>query len=181
MTFADIIGCWLRRPTVEFGTYERWVNPPLFDGWTGAATPGDVRAAIDAAAERAAELRKPQPTTTPENPAAFPDPAITRLFLEVVQVFPRRRTHPIVSLGSELVSAAEVLGFSSGNWSGPTGKTGMINITVIDAAGTDEVKSANTGASVKIRPGHIYELRIYGAMPKARAEVFLPERCIEPV
>jgi hypothetical protein len=96
----------LRRPSLEFGSYDRWVNPPLFDPDAKASA---GRAVVARAIEGA--LAAATSTNTTREDRSLDDPAVTQLYAELVRIFPDFKPFPMQAIGQPWQSLEEILGF----------------------------------------------------------------------
>ncbi|MCA1386073.1 MULTISPECIES: hypothetical protein [unclassified Bradyrhizobium] len=142
----------LQRPTVEFGTYGRWVNPPLFDDRVVANRPV-VAKALDAALGVATSPNKTK------DDRSLDDPAVTQLYGELVCIFPTFRKFKMAAVGAAWTSLEDVLGFDG---SGRRHVAPMPSMTIkVDPNGREGL----TGDTATLLPGRIYELRVYAGLP----------------
>lgn len=156
----------VKRPSIEFGSYERWINPPLFEPPLAGARAAVV-AALDQAHKTATQVKEPKGDRSLE------DPAVTALFAELVRIFPQREAFPMTRLGDAWSSLEDVLGFDAGRR-----RETSRRITVRETKGNEGLK----GSAASVRPGHIYELRIYAGIPQAQPDIckFTREQRLSP-
>ncbi|TIL66503.1 hypothetical protein [Mesorhizobium sp.] len=157
----------LRRPGVEFGTYERWINPALIETSGGPElhkTP--VKTALNAA--HAFANAEPATDGAPRD-VSFEDPAVTAFCFELVEIFPRNRpigiqvTAPIT--GNE-VFAADPSTLSIGNRRLAQVEFGFATIAALQTSSSTSVKAL-------LQTGRIYELRSYAVVPEDK-QAFSP-------
>ncbi|WP_225032067.1 hypothetical protein [Paraburkholderia sp. XV] len=150
----------LRRPDVEFSTYERWIN------WT--MTP-DVTRALNRVHDRL--VLEP---SVPGADLTLDDPAVERLVVECVQLFPRRR-----SLGRRFIRNAEWTGTKAfANPFRAADDTAPEVVFKVQVAEQDGFLSGEPQAvvdTVSVVAGSIYELRFYGAVPLNRQRFAEPK------
>ncbi|MEW6643648.1 MAG: hypothetical protein AB1586_24270 [Pseudomonadota bacterium] len=147
----------LRRPSLEFGSYERWVNPPLFDpDPTASAGRNVVKRAIEGA------LTVATTTNATREDRSLDDPAVTQLYAELVRIFPDFMPLSMQPIGPSWQSLEEVLGFDE-QCKRHGGPSPSIDVKVgsIKAGDTD----GWSGSTATVMPGRIYELRIYAGVP----------------
>jgi hypothetical protein len=153
----------LRRPSLEFGSYDRWVNPPLFDpDPTASAGRAVVARAIEGA------LTVATTTNTTREDRSLDDPAVTQLYAELVRIFPDFKSLSMQPIGQSWQSLEEVLGFDSTR-KRHAGPTPSIDVKVgnVKAGDTDGL----SGSTATVMPGRIYELRIYAGMPDKQGQL----------
>ena len=144
----------LKRPSIEFGTYDRWINPPLFDPALSAGRPV-VAKALESALEASTN-----PNTTKQD-RSLDDPAVTQIYAELVCIFPKYKPMPMQPIGASWSALEEIVGFDgSGNRQGT--QQPSINVQV----GRTEGLSGNNAT---LLPGNIYELRVYAGVPDKQA------------
>jgi hypothetical protein len=166
----------LRRPSTPVATHERWINGPT--GKYGAGNVDTIRKTINAARVRAADLGR--------GDRSFDDPAVEALFVEVVQLFPRRVACKITTAqaapagGPVMIakltpeSLEERLRFDNPRFA-------TLNVKVTsnpDLRPTSEedariVRNVDLGKStldLEVVPGCAYEIRVYGAVPEKQAD-----------
>ncbi|MGY3131159.1 hypothetical protein ACVWZM_001841 [Bradyrhizobium sp. USDA 4501] len=142
----------LQRPTVEFGTYGRWVNPPLFDDLVVASRPV-VAKALDAALGVATSPNKTK------DDRSLDDPAVTQLYGELVCIFPTFQKFKMAAIGAGWDSLEDVLGFDgSGRRHVPAPPSLTIKVDSNEREGL-------SGDTATLLPGRIYELRVYAGLP----------------
>ncbi|MBY2908539.1 hypothetical protein [Rhizobium leguminosarum] len=144
----------LRRPSLDFSSYERWVNPPLFDPKVSTGRP-IVSKAIDAAYAVS--------TTVGKGDRSLDDPAVTQLYVELVQIFPNHKVIGMQPLGAPFETLPDILGFGDDKLrtAGPER-----NFTV--AVGNVEALNGDTAT---LLAGKIYEVRIYGGVQDGQAQI----------
>ncbi|MGO7377507.1 hypothetical protein [Rhizobium ruizarguesonis] len=132
----------IRRPAVDVETYDRWVNGPI--GGFGSADKDVIRAKIGEAHTRATKyaLREDR---------SIDDPAVHAIAYELVEVFPKRTT---------IAQPEDLRGL----------KTSLDKILMLSDEEPSELEIGLT-TGLKLAPGHIYELRIYGAVPEIHDEL----------
>ncbi|MFP3604666.1 hypothetical protein [Paraburkholderia sp. SIMBA_053] len=142
----------LRRPAVEFATYERWIN------WTMDQVGNALNQAHDQLVLK---------TPTRESDLSLDDPAVERLVVECVQLFPVRR-----SLGRRFVDGTDWSGDRA--WQNPFRQSVSdpsrhvdFSVNVATNAGLMP-ETGSTASSVNVAAGGVYELRFYGAVPEAK-------------
>jgi hypothetical protein len=140
----------VRRPAVEFSTYERWINWDLGDQ--------DVQRALDAA-HWMLVLDKPADDLTMD------DPAVERVVVELVELFPNpewRDRAPLAASWS--AKSALIKGFGPDRSADP-------KLTVRVAAAAAMSKNADgTAREITLAPGGVYEIRLYGAVPEDKQD-----------
>jgi hypothetical protein len=148
----------VRRPTVEFGTYERWINPPLFEKAISDASRQTVARAIDAAHERTSASPSDRGDRT------LDDPAVTRMFVELVQIFPKYGpVGTMVPLGEAFTKLEDII-----NNDGASARRAAVDVREGPKA---ELKQVSGGAQVTCIAGRVYELRVYGGVPKEQSAI----------
>ncbi len=174
-----------RRPSVEFATYERWINGKFSSASTA------VRQALDDAHVLATyDPPDRQSRNTLRNPAKdFEDPAVVGFHLEVFRIFP---TFALVGEGrSMLVSDEEAIrGFQK-----PIRTSGSLTFAPLPDAptmkleariATSEAVVANFPTPVdgsktiviKLKKGCIYEIRVSPIVAEQQPAL-APHRCLE--
>jgi hypothetical protein len=144
LTSVDLL---VRRPAVEFATYERWINWDLTDK--------EIQDALDDA----------HSLVVGKNPTAaddltIDDPAVERIVVELVGLFP-----DLTYYGRALLPK---------DWSAKAAVIGGINTSVTDAqtltvsVGQQASTIAGTVQKIVLAKGGVYELRLYGAVPEAK-------------
>lgn len=167
----------LRRPGIEFGSFERWINPALIETTGG---PEKHKNAVYKALNKAYALSTREPEQTRTRPeVSFEDPAVTAFCFELVEVFPRQQaigmgvTSPITGDG---VFAPDMGSVTSGD-----GRLAQVEFGYGDSA---KLVSSQNGVKAVLRPGRIYELRSYAVVAGGKQD-FSPfqtlERLSDPV
>lgn len=157
----------LRRPGVEFGTFERWINAALIEGTT--AIRDEVAKALNNA--HALATKEP-PNGVTQHDVSFEDPSVTRFYLELVRIFP---THGSVAAQLTDKIAAEHVVFVGDSSKHPSMRP---TVTTQVAKTPDEkpglAKAGTPGSYVAtLAPGEIYELRCYAVLSSAK-QAFSP-------
>lgn len=148
----------LERPATPLATYDRWVNGPI--GGYGNANPDTIGQALGHAARVVSDA------AAGDRDRTLPDPAVGALVYELVQLFPTREVVKAPSLsGPVLRTERELLGTPGGSGGKGTRHTSL-KVAVADA---QSAKDAN----LRLLPGHVYELRLYGAVAQSQP-VFAP-------
>jgi hypothetical protein len=153
----------LARPAVPFATFERWVNGPL-SGW-GTMPAKTARDGLDAAHRRTTRA------TDDRADRSLDDPAVERLFVEVVAMFPRRAVVvPVRPLGGARAAADGLVLHGT-----PIARleldadltTGVApgSATVTELAGG---AAASAGLRLGLAPSSVFEVRVYGGVPAAQ-------------
>jgi hypothetical protein len=140
----------VRRPAVEFATYERWINWDLTDP--------EIRKALDDAHKLVAGK-----TPTAADDLTIDDPAVERIVVELVGLFPK-----LAYYGRGLLPK---------DWSAPAALIEGIKTSVSDdqtltvtvnPSATDATAISGTVKNIVLAPGGVYEVRLYGAVPEAK-------------
>jgi hypothetical protein len=162
---APALTLTLRRPGVEFGTFERWVNPALIEG----ARP--IRDKVAAALNRAHALATSDPPDgVTQRDVSFEDPSVTRFYLELVRVFPFHE--PVAALLTDEIDGDLVFvgdGAAGGGGMRPTITT-RVSEDVTDKVG---LMTRPDGYVATLAAGEIYELRSYAVLSPTR-QAFSP-------
>ncbi|NKK01231.1 hypothetical protein GFL63_20985 [Rhizobium leguminosarum bv. viciae] len=137
----------LRRPSLEFSSYERWVNPPLFDAKV-IASRDLVAKAIDAAYDVS--------TTVAKGDRSLDDPAVTQLYVELTRIFPNYEVLGMQPLGVPWQRLPDILGFGDD-------KLRAANPNRNFSVAVGDIESL-TGERATVLPGSIYEVRVYGGV-----------------
>ncbi|MEY9543108.1 hypothetical protein ABIE85_006168 [Bradyrhizobium diazoefficiens] len=149
------------RPSLEFGTYERWINAPLFET-TLASAKSIAKSSIDAAHATTTRV------AAPNVDVSLDDPAVTALFAELVCIFPQRiTTFPMARLGEAWTALDDVLGFSLTGQRKPTKRAIAVQLV------NDKAQVGISGSIVSVLAGSIYELRIYPGVPDSQPSLSL--------
>jgi hypothetical protein len=148
---------WLRRPDVEFATYERWINWTMTQAVTQALNRAHDRLVLD--------------DKQPGDDLTLDDPAVERLMVECVQLFPERKT-----FGRRFIDGAE--------WSeekafenpfrtskDDPGRSAQFSVQVAATEGYMPDTKRGLVKSMNVMAGRVYELRFYGAVPEAKQSV----------
>jgi hypothetical protein len=162
----------LRRPSTSVSTYERWINGPT--GKYGAGALDTIRKKINEARVRAADLGR--------GDCSFDDPAVEALFVEVVQLFPRRVPRKITTATTtEAVvpvmiakltpeSLGERLRFDNPQFATLNVKV-TSNATLRPTSEEDlRVVGGKNTLDLELVPGCAYEIRLYGAVPEKQVD-----------
>lgn len=140
----------ISRPATTGDTFDRWVNSALAGFGTGETA--QIRRAL-----RLAEAVAAKPSAREQ----IPDPAVEALVIEVIRLYPTRRT--------------EVAPVVVAHWSGvplpeePGRAARTIDVVVVPAA-TYATAATWRDDKLRVSPGCIYELRCYGAAPLDQPE-----------
>ena len=138
----------VRRPAVEFSTFERWINWNLADQ--------DIQQTLDLA-------HKMLVLDTPahKDDLTIDDPAVERVVVELVELFPNpqwRDRAPLTTSWS--AKSALIKGFGKSRNSDP-------KLTVRVAGSAALSKNADGSArEITLAAGGVYEIRFYGAVPE---------------
>ncbi|MGR9265612.1 hypothetical protein [Rhizobium leguminosarum] len=167
----------IRRPGVEFGAYERWINPALIET---AGEPEKQRGPVAEALNKAYDLSTREPEAGGvRREVGFEDPAVTAFCFELVEIFPCQ-----LSIGlktTKQISGAAVFAWDAGSAAAGDGRLAEITF---DYADSPQLISTSNGVKAILQPGHIYELRSYAVIAGARQD-FSPfdtlARLSEPV
>lgn len=155
----------LRRPSVEFGTFERWINPAIIETTGAPATRRtDVKEAINTAYELA--TREPE-LGTRQRDASFDDPAVTAFCVELVEIFPYRRN--IGLRITNTINGPKVFDHSPIADSGDPRQLRIDFEYPKDNSALDAVSVDNV-LSVTLQPGHVYELRAYAVVASEKQD-----------
>ena len=168
----------IRRPSVDFATFERWINSGFLDDKaTGTGFKGILNKAFDLSVFDADEGAK-QSGDARRNPSKdYDDPAVIGTLIELVQVFPKFAPEPVTRLVKTVPSSLMYNGFQQPNgdlFQEPDPKLFF----------TCEVKSGTNGDLQNARldmqgdvleaivpPGHCYELRFSAVIPNDQSDV----------
>lgn len=146
-----------RRPSLDFENYACWVNPPLFDNF-----PADTRLAVTRA------LNTAHRTATTSDAAnldrTIDDPGVTQICAELVRIFPKRASFSMKVIGASWSGLQEKLGFDQ------DGRLKELP-RVLDVAVDANAAEGLTKATATLHSGCIYELRIFGAVPRKQADL----------
>jgi hypothetical protein len=146
----------VRRPAVEFGTFERWINWDLTDS--------DVRSSLNGAFGLVA---KTNPTRNDD--LMIDDPAVEKVLVELAELFPNPQ-----SRGQKFVTT---------DWSGKAAIIGGFNTSrsndpsfLVSAGRPGDTARITTTADgsangIVLVPGGVYEVRFYGAIPENRQQL----------
>jgi hypothetical protein len=136
----------VRRPAVEFATYERWINWDLTDP--------KIKDALDFAHQK---LVLSSPTATAD--LTIDDPSVERIVVELIELFPEIKHYGF--------------SFLKKDWSEKEALIGGINAPVTDdqklTVSVGAVTSiSGTGEKITLVRGGVYEVRLYGAVPEGQ-------------
>ncbi len=150
----------LRRPGVEFGTYERWINPALIE--TGGG-PEQHKVAVGKAINAAYRLSTREPENDDsQRDISFEDPAVTAFGIELVEIFPQQR-----SIGIEVTR--RIVGDEV--FSPDTAPRDERLATVkFDYGPAALALESSTVVKATVQKGCIYELRCYGVAATGRQD-----------
>ncbi|PDS69867.1 hypothetical protein [Rhizobium phaseoli] len=153
----------IRRPGVEFGTYERWINPALIETAGGPEKQRDIVAKALSAAYNLS-TREPGSGGV-RREVGFEDPAVTAFCFELVEIFPYQS-----SIGIQVTK--EITGGAVFAWDAGTATTGDRRLAQLtfDYAASPQLMSTSNGVKAILQPGRIYELRTYAAIAGARQD-----------
>lgn len=166
----------LRRPSVEFETYKRWINPPLIEVAGGPEQHKDaIKKAINDA--YAISKRELKPGEKRED-IGFEDPVVISFAVELVEVFPHYMT-----LGTQvtaLITGADVFDPSEGKIAEERPRRPIILIQCGDQHGLSRMTT--TKLKAVLLAGHVYELRTYPVVSNDKQEFspFLTEDRLSP-
>lgn len=147
-----------RRPGVDFGNFERWINPALIETSGGPeAEKQNVRTAINEAYVIA--TREPD---NQDREVSFEDPAVVALCVELVEIFPKLKNIGIKI--SKSITGSEVFISASVGTEG-TARFPTMTFTYGEAA---LAVTAGTAFAVTLKKGRIYELRCYPVLASGR-------------
>lgn len=157
----------VRRPGVEFGSYERWINAALIETSGGPEqSRGEVAKQLNAA--YAIATAQP-PSDGKARDVSFEDPAVTAFCFELVEIFPRNRRIGIEV--TEAISGANV--FAAGA-SAPTPANRRLAELEFHFAASAALQSlSQTRVKASLQVGRIYELRSYGVVASGK-QAFSP-------
>jgi hypothetical protein len=170
----------LRRPAAPLATYERWINGPTgnYPDPSTEDTKKNIRLAINGARERS--------TTLGKGDRSLDDPAVESMFVEVVQLFPRRFDRSIDVNGTPIAGPVQIGKALSNDL------LKLIGLKEKTVSSTDFAKiTADVGPklfpdksedsrvvgsvdkdgnlALTLAPGCIYELRVYAAVPLSQS------------
>jgi hypothetical protein len=155
---------FLRRPATTLATYDRWINGPI-SGDYGSADKEIIKKALNNAHNWV--------TNKPEagQDRSLEDPAVEALAIEVVRLFPQRNVdqhlavlHSIPNRNTDLKA---ILGWPDEkkiNGKDFPGLEIIIDKTRSPLDGVAKLKDNNS--KLELVSGCVYELRVYGAIPK---------------
>lgn len=147
----------LQRPSLDFETYSRWINAPLFDtSATGDATV--IAQALDAAHLVATTVAREK------RDRSLDDPAVTQLYAELVRIFPTRHAFDVQPIGSAWATLKDLIGFDN---DARRTISQQISVQLID----DSVNEGLSSGVAKVLRGRIYELRVYAGLPPQQPEL----------
>lgn len=148
----------LRRPAVEFGTYERWINPALIETRGGPErVKPDVKTALNAA--HALATAEP-PSDGRTRDVSFEDPAVTAFCFELVEIFPRHRP-----IGIEVTAPIAGVDVFAADPSTPSSGNRRLAQVEFGFAANAALRSVSpTSVKATLQAGRIYELRSYAVV-----------------
>ena len=153
----------LRRPSTSLSTYERWINGPT--GGIGSATPADIVKTIDRARNDRTTLRRED--------RSIDDPAVEAIFIEVVQLFPRRVPRSLKDAANKVIDGPALARTLAGNFEAVTNLNGGVLSKVEVSIGGDPLATGEVGTvsadgkvALTFAPGGIYEIRVWAGVPK---------------
>jgi hypothetical protein len=155
----------VRRPAVEFSTYERWVNWDLTDKDI-TTTRKEVHdsgntlrlGALNEAHELVSQMDAPGGGAKKD--LTIDDPAVEDVIVELVELFPYPRLHGRCPIGPAAWSTKE--GITRGFSPRPP-ITGALVIKVGDAP---DIRGQTGQATITLDPGGVFEVRLYAATPE---------------
>lgn len=139
----------LRRPSVDFATFERWLN----DRGGGAN-----KAAIDKAFARTTDISAADRT--------LPDPATNALRAELVRIFPTPYVWPMLKVGRDWSDLIE-------DSPGAEPDTRAIKVQADTNGSGEGLSTLGDGLRAVLGAGGVYELRVYPVVPNQRQEVVM--------
>ncbi|MGO7335702.1 hypothetical protein [Rhizobium leguminosarum] len=142
-----------RRPTVDYATYERWVNAAYIENRASAAH-------VDKVLFKTRQIAGDE---APGEQRAFDDPAVTTLHAELVRIFPTFETLGMLQIGTELTEIADVLGFAADGKAVPA-KDCRIRIEAQSKTSAEGFETDGQAVVARLAAGRSYELRIYGGV-----------------
>lgn len=178
----------LRRPTVDFATFERWVNTAFLEDKSAA----DMRSLLNNAFSLSEYEPQVRPSGVEKVEKDYDDPACGGMIVELVEIFPRYRPVDAIPLPAP-TGLALFGGFPQPLYSG--GKVESIKALVLETytvqcnirsageirkAGETDLVPGATEASMdvtdgKLRvttvPGRVYELRVAAIVPPAQPDI----------
>lgn len=155
----------LRRPGVEFGTYERWINPALIETKGG---PEQHKTAVFRALSDAYVLSTREPEETAKNrDASFEDPAVTAFCFELVEIFPRNE--PIGMVVTQAITGTSVYAPDMSTVTTGDGRQATVQFGY-NASSPALTSTSTTSVKAVLQPGHIYELRSYAVVAGGRQD-----------
>lgn len=158
----------LRRPGVEFGTFERWINPALIE--VTKAPRDEVAKALNNA--HALATREP-PDGVTQRDVSFEDPSVSRFYLELVRVFPKHE--PVAAVLTEEIAASDIIFVGDGKASTSMRPVVTIRVSESETEKPGLAKDSKSGNYVAtLVAGEIYELRSYAALSTAKPQDFSP-------
>jgi hypothetical protein len=149
---SSAVALRIRCPAVEFSTYERWINWDLSDG--------AVRTSLDAAYQLVA-----QTNPTRNDDLIIDDPAVERIVVELIELFPNPQLHDYAPLAADWSSKASILnGFKTDRAADP-----RLPVRVAPSSQKTVLSKNSADGSAKeilLASGGVYEIRFYGAVPE---------------
>ena len=156
----------LRRPSVEFGTYERWINPALIET---SGEPPKHKTAVSAALNDAYALSTGDPGQQgTRQEVSFEDPAVTAFCVELVEIFPRQR-----SIGIQVSKAITGDAVFAPAAATATIANGRLAHVVFDYGAASLTSTSPSEFKAVVQAGRIYELRSY-AVVAGNTQAFSP-------
>lgn len=138
----------VRRPAVEFSTFERWINWDLGDQ--------EIQDTLDAA-HKMLVLDKP----ARGDDLTIDDPAVERVVVELVELFPNPQWRDRAPLAANWsAKSALIKGFRNSRSADP-----KLTVRVATAAALSK-NTDGTAKEITLAPGGVYEIRFYGAVPE---------------
>lgn len=150
-----------RRPTVDYGTYERWLNAAVIEGLAD-------RGHVDSTLVVAKRLAEDEDTKVGEA-RSFDDPAVTAVFVELVRIFPRFESLAVLQAGAPYDTIELMTGFTN-DGKPKLGLDRTVRVeTQLQNAAKDGLAVDGAALVARVLPGCSYELRVYGGVPAAQS------------
>lgn len=155
----DIFTLNFRRPAVDYGTFERWLNATIFERLAGASH-------VDTVLPAAERLSDEEDKKSGEK-RSLDDPSVTGIYVELVRVFPTFQTVALLQAGSSFDTLEQLTGFTSAGQ--PASR--LERSVRVEKARSEELLVSGSLLIARLLPGKCYELRIYGGVPTVQPSI----------
>lgn len=167
----------VRRPSVDFATFERWINSGFLDDRaTGAGFKAILNNAFDLSVFEPPAATKQTDDATRNPSKDYDDPAVTGTLIELVQVFPKFDPNPVGRMFKAVPDTLIFRGFQQPNGALFHRPDPGLFFTCNVKSGTDgdlqtaRIESTDDEVTVIVPPGHCYELRFSAAIPLTQGD-----------